>query len=72
LAALGIGIGAFAARSMRPHRQPGDAWRFTVLPLIVMLVPSTVLTIGGVSLAFEAGGGLYWTLGGFVLESAPP
>jgi len=35
--------------------------------LIVMLVPSVVLTIGGISLAVGVGGGLYWTLGGFVL-----
>ena len=32
-----------------------------------MLVPSVVLTIGGISLAIGVGGGLYWTLGGFVL-----
>jgi len=67
LAAVGIVIGSFAARSMRPHRQPGDAWRFTVLPLIIMLVPSVLLTIGGISLTLGVGGGLYWTLGGFVL-----
>ncbi|MET0967386.1 MAG: hypothetical protein ABWZ02_13370 [Nakamurella sp.] len=67
LAILGCAIGAFAARSMRPRRQPGDAFQVTVLPLILMLVPSVALIIGGVSLAAGVGGGLYWTLIGFVL-----
>ncbi|MEP6562675.1 MAG: hypothetical protein ABJD68_16570, partial [Nakamurella sp.] len=70
LAVLGLSIGAFAAGSMRPRRQPGDAFRLTVLPLIIMLVPSAALAIGGITLALGVGGGLYWTLAGFVLGVA--
>ena len=32
--------------------------------MLLLLLPALALMIGGISFAIEAGGGLYWVLGG--------
>lgn len=71
IALLGLAVTVFSARALRPQTLPGDergmnSFQFRVGPLLIMLVPSLILVVGGVSLAFEAGGGLYWLAAAFV------
>lgn len=71
VALLGVAVTGFSARALRPETLQGNEpalndFKFRVGPLLTMLVPSLVLVIGGVSLAVEAGGGLYWLAAAFV------
>lgn len=71
VALLGVAVTGFSARALRPETLQGDEaalndFKFRVGPLLTMLVPSLVLVICGVSLAVEAGGGLYWLAAAFV------
>ena len=43
-----------------------NAFMYRVQPLLVMLIPCATLIVAGISLAVEAGGGLYWLAATFV------
>ena len=71
VAALGVAVTAFSMKALRPEKLPGNEkslndFKFRVGPLLIMLVPCAILVIGGVSLAVQAGGGLYWLAAAFV------
>jgi hypothetical protein len=48
------------------HRRDVDTPWHSTYQLVVALIPGIALTVGGVSLAIGAGGGLFWTLAGVV------
>lgn len=69
LAALGLGVTIFSAIAMRPREDDDpklNSFKYRIQPLLIMLVPCALLVIAGVSLAAEAGGGLYWLAATFV------
>jgi len=53
-----------ARRSPRSDEEPPYA---RPLQISLLLLPTLALVVGGVSLAAEVGGGLYWVLASFVL-----
>ncbi len=71
IAVLGVAVTVFSARALHPQTLPGDekalnAFNYRVGPLLIMLVPCATLIVGGISLAVQAGGGLYWLAAAFV------
>lgn len=71
IALLGVAVTVFSARALQPQTLAGNErslndFRYRVGPLLIMLVPCAILVIGGISLAVQAGGGLYWLAAAFV------
>ena len=69
IAALGLGVTIFSAFAMRPREDEDpsfNSFKFRILPLLIMMGPCTLLIVAGLSLAAEAGGGLYWLAAAFV------
>ncbi|WP_395727837.1 hypothetical protein [Nakamurella sp.] len=70
IALLGVGVTIFSAAALRPRTIDEatalNAFAYRVQPMLIMLVPCVVLVIGGISLAVQAGGGLYWLAAAFV------
>lgn len=71
IAALGVAVTGFCVGALRPQTLSGDEkslndFKFRVGPLLTMLVPCAALIVGGISLAVESGGGLYWLAAAFV------
>jgi hypothetical protein len=46
----------------------GDPLSWTLEPLLELLLPSLAFIVGGFSLIYGAGGGLYWVLAGTLLS----
>ena len=55
-----------AAVALGRHRRDADTMLHSTYQLVVGLIPGVALTVGGISVAIGAGGGLFWTLAGVV------
>jgi hypothetical protein len=64
---FGAAIGALSTRSMAPGTEPG-LWLAS--RLVIRASGTLPLVVGGVSVLFETGGGLYWTVAGIVFATA--
>lgn len=69
IAALGLVVTTFSGSAMRPRDDDDpklNSFKYRSQPLLIMLVPCILLVVAGISLAMEAGGGLYWLAAAFV------
>ena len=69
IALMGVTVTIFSATALRPRNDADpqiNASMYRVQPLLVMLIPCATLIVAGISLAVEAGGGLYWLAATFV------
>ena len=70
--ATGIEIAALSAIlvfqaipiARRANERMPDRLSWVLWAMLLLLLPALALMIGGISFAIEAGGGLYWVLGG--------
>lgn len=68
VAATGVGLAVVAgvlARRTKPA--PGDPLRWTIAPLLTLLLPAVALLVGGITTAAKSGGGLEWFLAAAVV-----
>jgi modulator of FtsH protease len=62
---IALSLSAAVVRANRRSvHEPDDPLRWSLTPLVVLLVPGLLLVVGGVSLIVGAGGGLYWVMAG--------
>jgi hypothetical protein len=67
VACAGAVVAVQAAWVSLAKRTPGDPSSWRIEHLATLLVPSIALVVGGVSLVFGAGGGLYWVMAAILL-----
>jgi hypothetical protein len=67
LAVLGLVLGIGVVVWLLGQSGPEGARAPLVLAFLTALAPAAMIVVGGVSVEADAGGGLYWVAGGFVL-----